>query len=517
VVGWWATWPAERVHGTVVTDRLYATLTSDLSPALFRVDPPHMVFPAAATERFVAMRASAVGNADWARVAGFMDVSQAAFDRAVSANAGMADPVDGFRRILASTATYFEATFDLAKERPDLLMTYIQGTDEINHVLAPYVDPPTIDVDPADAARLAAAVPRYFEHVDRLVGRLLELCPPSEYAVLLVSDHGTRWGADRPRDTPAWDPVTAALWHSPDAVFVVAGRGVAPGGRQEHRASVYDVAPTVLALLGLPPGSGWRGGLLPGIVPSPGEPLEYEELLPVESYRPDAGDGLVADPEYLANLRALGYLAEDAAPPRLSIGAAPADGFPRTATPSALNNLGLIALAEKRYDLAERALRAAVDRGAGYAAPHNNLHDLYMETGRLDDADRELWTAIEAGANVPEARVDRAVTAHESAGREDRAIALLTEAARRFPHNEGFWMQLLRLKMARRECPEARRLAERAVAALPDAPALHAVLGMAAGCTGDLTTARRELERSLALDPDQPEVRRILAGLPGAD
>ena len=120
------------------------------------------------------------------------------FDQAVAADRGMDDPVDGLRRILAATETYLGAGLRLAADKPDLLMVYLEGTDTIGHLLAPYVPPPTVEVDPAEAAVYAAAVPRYFRAVDRWIGRFLEHYPLSEAAVLVVSDHGFRWGDERP-------------------------------------------------------------------------------------------------------------------------------------------------------------------------------------------------------------------------------------------------------------------------------------------------------------------------------
>jgi len=519
VVGWWGTWPAERVNGTMVSDRLYYTLGHGADDEAGRRDPPHLVFPAAATDRFTSLRRQSVRETDWRRVRDFMEVPEATFNQAVATAKGMADPVDGFRRILAATSTYFGAGHFLANRQPDLLMLYIQGTDEINHVLAPYVSPPVADVGEREAAILAAAVQPYFEYVDRWIGRLLERCPLSDYVVLLVSDHGTRWGDDRPRGLAASTEKTALYWHTPDAVFVVAGNGIANLGGVDERYSVYDVAPSIMALLGLPPGEGWKGRLLPGI-DAPGiEGADYRSLLPAASYLPSVDGAAPADPEQIAKLRALGYLSDlgsDLARKDLggredqSLSEANAAG----ATPDQLANLGLVLIDQKRYVEAEKNLRAAIDLNPSSAVPHNHLRRLYMETGRWDEADRELWTAVDKGSTLAESRVNQAALDYEKLGEPGRVDTILSEGLRRFPDREPFWTKLIGLRIDGGRCGEALEIGREAAEVFPESARVFGYYGFAAACAGDFATGRGALERSLELDPDQPDLREALARFP---
>ncbi len=519
VIGWWATWPAEHVNGVMVSDRLYYTLTSDIDPSVFRNDPPQMVFPATETAKFAAIRDRSVREADWQRVRAFMDVSQPTFRQAVESERGLADPVDGFRRILAATSTYFGSALEVAGTTPDLFMVYIQATDEINHVLAPFVAPPVAEVSEQDAAIYAAAVPPYFEHVDQWIGRLLETCPLSDYSILLVSDHGTRWGADRPRGLTKSDARTAVYWHSPDAVFVIAGKGVAKVGAVDRRYSIYDVAPTVMTLLGLPSGVGWIGRLLPGVSEVGIEAVDYRSLLPAVSYRSASAGEAPVDREYIAKLRALGYLGAEAEPPSSRIPVDPTGDQPPSEigareNPSRLNNLGVLFLEQKNYDEAERNFRAAIDANRDYAAPHNNLRRLYMETGRWDDADRELWVAVEKGSTIAESRVVEAAAQYEENGELDRSEAILRGGAARFPENAVFWIKMMGLKMDRGRCLEALDAGREATERFPDNSRLHAYYGFAAVCAGDYAKGRSALVRSLEIDPRQPEIREAVARLP---
>lgn len=529
VIGWWATWPAERISGTMVSDRLYYTLTQGIDAEVLRGDPPAMVFPEEETARFAGLRDRANRDTDWQALRRYLEVSERDYAAARAGGAGWENPVEGMRRLVAATDTYCGAATDLAAERPQLLMLYVEGTDEIGHVLAPYMPPPMVEVEPARAAAYAAGVPRYFAAVDRWIGRLAETCPPDECTVVILSDHGFRWGAERPTGLSATAGPTAPLWHDPNAVFVVSGRGVARLGRTAAKASVYDLAPTIASLLGIPPDQAWKGRPLPGVSSNGLAPIDYRQLLPVETYRSTQSGPAVVDPEYVAKLEALGYLSRsgDAAKPAVAAqtpaveapgqerGEEPADAN-GSSTRGSLNNLAVIKINEKRYDEAEALLRKAIEASPNYAAPRYNLRRIYMETGRYDDADRELWAAVDRGLRDSERSLDRAAADYEGLELPERADALLAEAIARFPGYEPLWAHALVVKLRLERCLEGAAVAAEAMARFPASAPVHAFGGLLAACSGDYASARRALERSLELKPDQPKLRETLSRLPPA-
>jgi len=88
-----------------------------------------------------------------------------------------------------------------------------------------------------------------------MLGRLVELAGPDAH-VMIVSDHGFRSGPKRP--TGDVDP---AQWHRNFGVFVAAG----PGLKADdiiHGATLLDIAPTILAMFGLPVGRDMEGKVL---------------------------------------------------------------------------------------------------------------------------------------------------------------------------------------------------------------------------------------------------------------
>ena len=106
-------------------------------------------------------------------------------------------------------------------------------------------------VSDEDFARYRRAVDEYYALVDRLLGQWMRRAEEDGATLIVNSDHGFKWGDDRPCERSSLNPSTAAYWHRLDGVFAAWGARVRPG-QARGRATVFDVAPTVAALLGLP-------------------------------------------------------------------------------------------------------------------------------------------------------------------------------------------------------------------------------------------------------------------------
>lgn len=520
VVGWWGTWPAEEIDGTLVTDRLYYTLGEGSGEPEALEEMAGLVSPSDRTGEFVALRRRAVRDTGWETLRAFMEVSRPTFDDAVAAAGGLAEPVDGLRRILASTHTYLESGLLLADEDPDLLMVYLEGTDTIGHLLAAFLPPPIADdVSPRQAAVYAAAVPRYFEHVDAWLGRYLRSCPLDEWTWVVVSDHGFKWGEDRPRGLSQAAGLTAAtgatapLWHEEDAVFVIAGQGIPARGRVSGSGSVYDVAPTVGALLGLPTGAGWRGRPLPGVDATGLKTVDYATLLVEEESGPARGTSGAADEEILARLEALGYLGAD--DDRGGETTVSASGLTR----NELNNLALLQLDEGRLEDAERTLRRAIDLDAGHPYTYVNLNLVLLEQRRYDEADRELWRAVERwgavgeGWREPSAIIVAVARSYLERDLAPRATAVLQRGVEERPEDLGLRLELLTLRTRLHECEAGLDESRRAASRFPEVARVQGLYGLMAMCAGEPDEARRAIGRSLELDSDQPVLREALTKL----
>jgi len=183
---------------------------------------------------------------------------------------------------------------------PDLMMVLLSGIDRISHSLWGTLHPETaagLDED----KRLAGArfLMNYYRLSDQLLGRLLERYGPDDL-VLVVSDHGFEFTAGKGIHPWGGTHDTERALHG---ILFARGPGV-PVGKPTPEVSVNDIAPTVLAWLGLPVALDMDGRPASFLDRPFAEVASYDSI---EIER--VGEtGSEAEPEILRQLEALGYI-----------------------------------------------------------------------------------------------------------------------------------------------------------------------------------------------------------------
>lgn len=278
VFGWWITWPAEEICGTMVSGAS-ATALVDMNwkPSILpEVDG--QVFPASASAEVleIVRRASS-------------DESVEALARRIF-TARDADLGPKERELVQQTlwsvaadASYAAVANEMMRRHPaQLNLVYFGGTDVVAHRFWRYYEPEAFawparadteerwqEAAPGSkplaellgnataAEALASAIPNYCEWFDELLGGLIEAAGP-DANVLLVSDHGFRAFST---DKPNAKLITGHHLDGPPGVIVAAGPAFArQGGVDAFVASngiapcgnVLAIAPTLLALMGIP-------------------------------------------------------------------------------------------------------------------------------------------------------------------------------------------------------------------------------------------------------------------------
>ena len=170
---------------------------------------------------------------------------------------------------LAPDLTYARAAQVLRQAySPSLLVVSFHGYDAAGHVFYRYAHPEAFGNVSADEARRYGRVPgRYASLVERWVGEIEKDLGPGD-VLMVVSGHGLA-------PTPLWRRLVSVLTGTgvgaathggaPDGVLLVVGEGIRPGAIPA-RASVLDVAPTLLYLLGLPVARDMEGRVLTEIL-----------------------------------------------------------------------------------------------------------------------------------------------------------------------------------------------------------------------------------------------------------
>jgi predicted AlkP superfamily phosphohydrolase/phosphomutase len=496
VVGFWATHPAEKVDGFFLSDRIDPNLATATSSGVG--------YPEALDEtvRRVVAREKKISVED---LAPYVAVSESEI-RALPATSSFEDPVSALSALLTTTRVTQRLSRELYdSERPDFLAVYFKGTDEVGHLFAPYAPPRLACTDEVSYERFHRVPETYFGMIDAILGQWMRRAREDGAILVITSDHGFRWGADRLCGRASTDEANAAAWHRIDGVLLAWGEGVRPAP-PNARASAFDVAPTLLALMGLPGDEQMRGAAAP-IVPglsTQKQPAVFAKIA-VETVAAVGVDREEAA-EYTRKLVALGYISaressEQKVAPRTSAGL----------TKGAWNNLGIYRRFSLRDDRGARtAWEESLKLDPGYHSPLFNIATLERDRGHFEESARWLLRALAAGQPEPEPTVER--WAGEFERRGGAGLVLLRAAHAAYPQSESYARNYALLLSRKNRCREAHDVIESHETS--NQPETLNVAGIVEACLDRPDKVEALLRRSLELDPNQPRVREALAALP---
>jgi len=403
VVGWWATWPAEEVNGYVVTDKLAYQLFG-LGASSDGPIEKGMVYPSALGET---IRPLVVNKQDVSMetVRRFLDIPPG-WETSGEATDDDRERVDLFRGYIAQGESYRRIGLELHRRHsPDIDLVYFEPPDEVSHVFMCFRRPPMPGVDAKRIAWFGHAVDRYYEECDRILGDFVKLAEADGAAVMVVSDHGFKNGADRPSTDSRIGKGGAADWHRKYGVIACAGGPFAKGGREIQEASILDVAPTLLAAVGIPVSREMAGRVLEEAFDP--DFLKRNPVRNMASYdlskRPTDGAPASSetDRQQLEALAALGYIDPGAASPASSgqdaaagIGGQTLDG------PNFHNNRGTVLMREGKLDEAIAEFKTAIGTGGGFPMAQLNLARTYRLKGDYAAARRTLEPLLTSGGDI---------------------------------------------------------------------------------------------------------------------
>ena len=566
VVGWWASWPADAVRGYMVSDRIAYQLfgySSDPADRQGKTWPPDLYDDV----RPWIVDPPSIG---WDRLRPYL-----AGERREPSDFSDEERelLDQMRTLIASGETYLEISKQLSRRfRPELEVVYFEGTDTAGHLFMPYRLPALPGVDPQRIDSFNQIVDRYYEEADRFLGELLEE-KGEEWTVMVLSDHGFASDRNRPRTTDSRiGHGGAADWHRRFGILVLSGANVRKGVRIEE-ASIYDIAPTILALFGQPVPQSWPGRVLSGALSESFVAENPVRLRSDDPTRQTGGAEWADDPSAAAlmeKLQSLGYIS--------SGGGSGADAGSEALT--ALNNQGISLLAEGRFEEAEAEFRKGLEVAPGSAMFRFNLALAARFQGRIDEAKQLLRESLQfpgtlemSGATLADMLIDdgeleeaaevvdrvlefepdssEAVSLRgriyelggdpsaareaymrsaeldpdaplprnhlgnmaKQAGNREEAQQWYQRAIEADPYFMGAYNNLALVYQELGEIPEAIDLYQRALTKAPNNAIVINNLASLYFATGDQPRARGEWERAIRVDPEYPSPLNNLAGL----
>ena len=416
----------------------------------------------------------------------------------------MENPVVGLGRVLGATRVTQRIARDLYdRTRPDLAVVYFGGTDEVGHLFASFTPPrlACASVTDSDVAKYGRVVHAYYAAMDRILGQWMRRAEEDGAVLLVQSDHGFKWGSDRPCGLASGDWSTAAFWHRPEGVLAIWGRDVRRG-QPRGSARLVDVAPTVLALLEVPGEPRMTGRPVAAAFSAPLRFLRTGTATPEVRRVADAPMTEAESSEYAKKLLALGYLS-----PGETSALAPSGGDEPGLTEGAWNNLGAWELkTRKNLPAAEAAFRESLRLNPEYYSPMFNLAVLSRERGDTRSAEDWLFRSLSKVRSDPSIAIVSWAREYAKARRPAAAESLLARAAAAFPDNEAIARERARFLHENKDCRGAADALARFESGTTNPGTLND-LALYETCLQNREAVERLLTRSLALDPNQPAVR----------
>ncbi len=456
MIGWLATYPAEPVNGLMVTDRVGYVAYAPLSD---RSVPRGAIYPEDKVDETID-RVMRGANVSFDQMEAMLHISPEAF----AAHRDSQDPRDSVHELIqlyASTLSYRNmAVHQLTSERPDVVAVYFEWVDAISHLFMLHTPPRMDDVSSREFDKYRDVVEQGYILQDQVLGDLMNTLG-DEYVMMIVSDHGFKSGESRLRNRPEIWAGNAAKWHRLDGIVAFWGNGVKVGQRLEG-ATLLDVAPTVLALSGMPQAQDMPGKALVDAFTEPVKSAIVSERVPTLQ-RQRVEESVAIDPEanqaLMDKITKLGYVN-----PKSSGNA------------DMQNNLGQRYQQRGEYQKAIDAYQEALRLRPNFKSVYNNLAVCYGELKMFEQAESSLAKVIELEPNDFYAMNNLAV-----------------------------------LYIETQRMSAAQKIAERAVAIEPGYVNGRVTLGSVYAMTGQLDKAREQFTEALRLDPDNRSARSNLA------
>jgi len=454
LVSWLASHPAEKVNGFVVTDRF---AHAPLEPGKAWEPVENSVHPPELLEEACKFRVHPAQTTPM-QVAPFIP-RLAEFD-------ALKDPkVQELRVLLAQCATTHAVATWLMQTQPwDFLAIYYEAIDRFAHAFMEFHPPKAPHISDEEFERYKNVMTACYRFHDLMLGRLMQLAG-NDTTVILVSDHGFHCDHRRPEGSSKIHEGRPVAWHRPYGVLVIRGPHIKKDQRV-YGASLLDVAPTVLTLLGCPVARDMDGKPLKQIFD-----LETVEIAEIDSYEtpgePDAAGASAEDPwaarQVLARLVDLGYMEDDST---------------EGAVLDRLRNLGQVYAATGRPKLAIEQFEQVLAKKPDDRGCKISIAACRIQMGQLDAAEHLVSELLADEADAPLANYYLGLI-HLRRGDPEAALKYLRRAEEANPGCVELQCQIGQVYLRQQRWKRAEAAFKKAIEMDPDCAEAHDGLGVA--------------------------------------
>lgn len=321
IVGWWVTWPADEVNGSMVSP--YISLGEDLIKGGLYEDVPYQTYPDSLLKEishFILEGSDQVPRLS-RMIFGEVDHSKLnAFEKRLIKGTDWILRVD---YIFDSIGRYL-----FGKEKPDFAAVYLQGIDVTGHMFWKYKEPETFDIHipQSEIEKFKNVIENYYSHVDSMIGKYLNMVD-EKTTVIVISDHGMHASRKIKKGVKMVE-LSGNHLDAPDGILIISGNGIKknyeirqPGKLlyalygPRVKSDVYDITPTTIFLMGLPVAEDMDGEVITQMFTDDFLSRNrihyiktYEDKVSAREQKPRKALETPLDEELKERLRILGYI-----------------------------------------------------------------------------------------------------------------------------------------------------------------------------------------------------------------
>jgi predicted AlkP superfamily phosphohydrolase/phosphomutase/Flp pilus assembly protein TadD len=492
VVNWFASHPAEPINGAIVSNRFSQSVLS--SPTT----EESAFYPADLADTMAKLRVTAAQLTPAQMAPFFQEKPPEDDDWRLQKLA---------HHVAQCASVHNAATYLAEAEDWDLLAVYYDMIDHVGHDFAQYGPPKMEHVSEDDFQTYSHVMENTYRYHDLMLGRWLDLID-DETAVIILSDHGFYHGAGRPLaerahlsgERPKGVHANPLIWHRLHGIFVARGPGI-KADSLVHGASLLDVAPTILSLLGQPVPEDFEGKVLTTIFESD---VHVQTSPSLEAPHPEDGVHRGApieekDPwaaqQAIAQLAELGYVETPGADTAKQVA---------SAIEAHDSHLAQIYFSTQRFAESLELLASLTKQNSGDPSYPARQAMCLIGLGRIEEAGVIVQEILCRNPYYGLAKMLSGQIAFLR-GKPAEAEAIFEELRQAETEMPALHNQLGIICIQQRRWKEAADFFRRALEADPDLPEAHDGLGVALRHLGDTEEAINQHMLAVSLQHDRPQ------------
>lgn len=304
LVRWNTSWPPEDINGFIITHRAYFSLRREARENSGRLPAEITTHPHELAAE-IAPLFSRPNEITKEEISSFIPVSDELWrDFQSKKQYEKGDKLSILKFIYNEDLFFNRVALHALDEHPtDFFALYFYGTDAIQHYFWKYHRPEDFSgVDAEELKIYGGLIENYYRFADSAIGEILERAD-ERTVVAVVSDHGME--SVRPEGSEGYR--SGSHRRAPPGIFIFSGPGIQR--KQIKRASVLNIAPTLLRIFGIPLADDFDGKPLDSILdldvfPKKQRSVKTYDWLLKKTKLAKSG----SEPEVKQRLKSLGYI-----------------------------------------------------------------------------------------------------------------------------------------------------------------------------------------------------------------